>query len=444
MTAMADLPTVDVIVLNWNGRDYLPACLDALNRQTHPPASITVVDNGSTDDSLTWLRQTAPAVRLINLGANVGFAAGNNAALAESTAAVVALLNPDVVVSPDWLAQLAIACAASDRIGVVGGKLWYPDGRTIQHGGGYLRPPQALPGHYAIGEPDTGQADTPRDVDYVIGGAAAIRRETLHDVGLLDEGYFLYYEDVDYCLRARRAGWRVVYAPGATAVHVESATAVKGSFSYLGRFHTGRWRTILKHVDGRLIVAETLPAERAWLPGVDLDERLAAALAYQLTLTGWDEVLVAREREGLGKLDEDKATEIRAELRALRDAALALPGPPLTTGYLPNRSTITAPEFESSVPLVAALRTAWNNLAGRDYIAPLLTQQNAFNAALAAEVTARRVALETAFVRLSELQATHAALGEETRLLALQLREAQAVLAMMAARSAEQPASKRN
>lgn len=428
MPAVPANPSVDVVVLNWNGRDYLPACLDALQQQTFAPAKIVVVDNGSTDDSLPWLRHTHPTVDIIDIGANVGFAAGNNVAIRSSAANIVALVNPDVILSPDWLAQVVATFAGDARIGIVGGKLWYPDGRTIQHGGGYLRPPQAMPGHYALGETDTGQADEPRDVEYVIGGATAIRREVVAGVGLLDEGYFLYYEDVDYCARARRAGWRVVYAPAATAVHIESATAVKGSFSYLGRFHTGRWRTLLKHMDGRVLVEETVPVERAWLSTLSPDERLAAALATQQALAGWDEVMVARVRDGAAALDPETAAAVRSALPALRDEALALPGPPVMAGYLARHSAIDAPTFASSIPLVAAFRTAWNNLAARDYLAPLLAQQNAVNEALAAEVTGRRVATEEAFARLAELQAIHAALAEETRMLALQAREAREVL----------------
>jgi GT2 family glycosyltransferase len=428
MDAQPAPPTVAVLVLNWNGRAYLPDCLNALAVQTYPHATVTVIDNGSTDGSADWLRREWPSVRLLDLGANVGFAAGNNAAIRETTADIVALLNPDVVVSPDWLAQMAAALAADARVGVVGSKLWYPDGRTIQHGGGYLTSPQAMPGHYAGGEPDTGQADTPRDVTYVIGGAAAIQRAVLDEVGLLDEGFFLYYEDVDYCTRARRAGWRVVYEPRATAVHVESATAVKGSPSYLQRFHTGRWRYILKHLDATGITGETFSAERRWLDRLDLDERLAAALAYQVSLAGWDELWAARRQQGAGALDATTAADIRDGMLGLRDAALGLPGPPPDAGYLAGRVHITAPAFESSVPLVAALRTAWNNIATRWAVAPILAQQNALNVALADEVTARRQALEQAFVWLTELQAGHAALEAETRALALQLREARAVL----------------
>jgi GT2 family glycosyltransferase len=428
-------PTVAVLILNWNGRAYLPACLNALTAQTYPPVTVTVIDNGSTDGSAEWLRQQWPSVRLLDLGANVGFAAGNNAAIREITADIVALLNPDVIVSLDWLAQIVAAFAADARVGVVGSKLWYPDGRTIQHGGGYLTLPQAMPGHYAIGEPDTGQADALRDVTYVIGGAAAIRRAVLAEVGLLDEGFFLYYEDVDYCTRARRAGWRVVFEPQATAVHVESATTVKGSFSYLARFHTGRWRYILKQLDAAGIIGETFPAERRWLDGLDLDERLAAALAYEMTLAAWRELLTARAREGVGRMDEDTVAAIRAGLLGLRDEALALPGPPLDADYLARRAHVTAPEFESSVPLVAALRTTWNNIATRWAVAPILAQQNALNEALAGEVLARRQVLEQGFVWLSELQAGHAALEAETRELALQLREAQRVLAELEAQA---------
>ena len=131
--------TVATIILNWNGRPYLEACLSALMAQTYPIARVMLVDNDSSDDSLPFVRQAFPTVEVIANGGNVGFAAGNNVALralmaetGERTADVALLLNPDVVLSPTYVAALAATLAADPTIAVVGGKLWYPDGATLQ------------------------------------------------------------------------------------------------------------------------------------------------------------------------------------------------------------------------------------------------------------------------------------------------------------------------
>ena len=128
-------PTLAVIILNWNGRDYLEDCLAALMAQTRPAESITLVDNGSSDDSVAFVRARFPGVAIRENGGNVGFAAGNNAALRRLTADVAVLLNPDVILSPDCLAALVATLAADPTIGLAGGKLWYPDGASIQHAG---------------------------------------------------------------------------------------------------------------------------------------------------------------------------------------------------------------------------------------------------------------------------------------------------------------------
>ena len=162
---------------------------------------------------------------------------------------VAVVLNTDITVPPDWLTHLVAPMMADPAIGIAGCKLYYPGGRTIQHAGGYITAPQAWPGHYGLNDEDQGQHDALRDVDYVIGAALAVKRAALEQIGLFDEGYFLYYEDVDLCQRARRAGYRVVYIPDAWLTHLESATTVKGSPAYLEQFSCGRWRFILKHYD---------------------------------------------------------------------------------------------------------------------------------------------------------------------------------------------------
>lgn len=385
-------PSVAVIILNWNGREYLEACLNALAAQTRPPETITLVDNASTDDSVAFVRDRFPNVAIRQNGGNLGFAAGNNTALRSLAADVAVLLNPDVILSPGCLAALIDTLAGDPAIGLAGGKLWYPGGEIIQHAGGFITRPQALPGHYGIGERDEGQGDTPRDVEYLIGAAVAVRRELFERVGLLDEGFFLFFEDVDLCARARRVGFRVVYTPAATGIHVESATAVRGSFAYWQRFHTGRWRYLLKHFSVDMILNETLPAEAAWLDQLGAGERRAAALAYLATRRQLVEINLAREREGAGAWPADTGRSIEAGLRYLWTRAETGGLGETAHARMAAAAVLREQPFASSVPLIGPLiarfRSAWNDVASRWYLNHLMTQQNDFNQ-LAVELLAQ-------------------------------------------------------
>ncbi len=383
--------TAEIILLNWNGRAFLEACLTHLLAQTYPHFRLTVVDNGSTDDSVDYVKQNFPQVTLTVNDQNVGFAAGNNPALQASTADIAILLNPDVMVSPDWLAQLMARFEADPEAAIVGCKLWYPGGDIIQHAGGYITPPQAMPGHFGIGQSDDGRWDEPRDCDYVIGAALALRTAVLPVLGLLDEGYFLYYEDVDLCARARRGGGRVIYEPAATAIHVESATAVKGSFNYLRRFHTGRWRYLLKQEAVEILIEETIAAEHDWLSRIDLDERLAVALAYQTTLATLDGIWQARERNGAGPLPTGPRHALAEAVTALEETAWTLPG-------------VAFPELEGSSALMRLFRSRHATLLAAHEAT--VDQQLVRIARLLREQTEARVAAETEMARMqAELQA---------------------------------------
>ena len=378
----ADRLTFTAVILNWNGRAWLEACLTALLAQEYPIAGVVLVDNGSTDDSVPFVRARFPSVAVLANGGNVGFAAGNNAALRDLTTDCALLLNPDVILSPGCVAALAATLAVDPTIAIAGCKLWYPDGATLQHAGGYITRPQAMPGHYGVGERDVGQCDTARDVEYVIGAAAAVRRTALECIGLFDEGYFLYYEDGDLCARARAAGYRVVYEPRATAVHVESAVAVRGSFSYFQRFHTGRWRYLLKQFSAAELLGETLPAEMAWLGRIDADERRAVALAYVATRHALPDIRYARG--GSDPLPDETWATLAAALDDLRQRARQDAFDGAALARLAAAATVVERPFASAVPLlgplIARFRTAWNNVASRWYVHHVVEQQNAFNA----------------------------------------------------------------
>jgi O-antigen biosynthesis protein len=381
---MNQLPSVTVIVLNWNGRAYLPDCLSALLAVDYPDYRVTVVDNASSDDSVAWVRERYPQVEVIENQQNLGFAGGNNVALRRLATDYAVLLNPDVIVSRHWLRHLLRPMIADPTIGIAGCKLTFPNGR-IQHAGGFITAPQALPGHFGLNEVDEGQYDQAGDVEYVTGAALALTRPLLDTIGLLDEGYFLYYEEVDFCWRARQAGFRVVYVPQATAVHDESALSVRGSLAYLERMHSGRWRFLLKQFELDTLLNETLAAEREWLARIAGPEAEVMQRVYRQAIANLEEIWSARSRHGnftimlASKLEALAAT-------AVPESAYAKDSYGETTAraaLLQQKWHVREQPFISKVPglgsLVVAGRTLWNNMAAKWYLRALVQQQNEFN-----------------------------------------------------------------
>ncbi len=384
MMTMNNSPSVTLIILNWNARDFLIDCLTAIQRLDYPNFIIQVVDNDSSDDSLDLLTAQFPQIPIIRNGKNLGFSAGNNVALRQLKTDIAVLLNPDVIVSPDWLRQIIMPMQEDTTIGVAGCKLYYPEGRQLQHAGGYLTGAQALPSHYGIREQDEGQYDALRDVEYVIGAAITIRKEVLTDVGLFDEGFFLYFEDTDFCFRVRKHGFRVVYVPTATAVHIESATTVKDSLSYLTYFHTGRWRFLLKHSTADTVRNEIADAEKIWMTKVGIRQLTALAAAYRAMLRQWPSIHSTKESTGNKKMDpmDDQVAETLLSLRETALTQANLLEPEKTAVSTPTWQLQELP-FTSNTPIIGSLitrfREMWNSVATKWYVRPLLAQQNQIN-----------------------------------------------------------------
>ncbi len=427
---MKGWPDVDVIVVNWNGKPFLQDCLSSILAQDYAQLSAVLVDNASTDGSVEWVREHFPQVQALSTGQNAGFAAGANAGLRRSTAEIAVTVNPDVIVSPNWLRNLVAPMLADETIAIAGCKLYYPGGRVLQHAGGYITWPLALPGHYGLREEDTGQHDLLRDVDYVIGAAMAMRREAVARIGLFDEGYFLYFEDADLCARAWQAGFRVVYVPGATLVHVESALAVKGSLAYLRNMHASRWRFLLKHCPLDGVVGDTLPAERAYLDGCGSQEREALASAYEVTLENLPAIWAARRRDGgpgMSDVSQEQKDRIRDGLGSLREQSQApvpaagaqeqpAAAPP---GDRPAEWQVRERPFVSQAPiagpLIARFREAWNSVSTKWYVRPIVEQQNEINRRLVAEIQRQQAEIEWLRQELTAAHETLAALDREAK-----------------------------
>ncbi|MDQ7028364.1 MAG: glycosyltransferase family 2 protein [Ardenticatenia bacterium] len=235
-------PLVSVVIPSWNGRHHLETCLPALFRQTYTPFEVIVVDNGSQDGTLTWLSTKWPHVRLVALRHNYGVARAFNEGLKAARGALVALLNNDTEPEPGWLAALVAALQRHSGAGMVACKIRVWDDRVRLHAAGDFYTLSGRPGNRGVWEVDRGQYDQEEDVFGPCGAAALYRRELFDDIGLFDERFGSYLEDVDVAWRAQRAGWRCVYTPQAIVYHKVSATGG----GPLASFYTGRnWLYVL-------------------------------------------------------------------------------------------------------------------------------------------------------------------------------------------------------
>jgi N-acetylglucosaminyl-diphospho-decaprenol L-rhamnosyltransferase len=252
-------PTLLILVVSWNTRDLLRDCLVSLGPAAHPEWDVLVVDNASTDDSVAMVRSGFPTVRLIENAVNVGYAVANNQGLRASAAPYALLLNSDTRATPDAIRGLIAFMDAHPEAGAVSPRLLRPDGTAQPYAFGgdptlsYLLRRGAL--RVAARRPlhDWAIAQT-RSVDWVSGACLLVRRTAFEQVGLLDEGFFMYFEDNDWCLRLRRAGWKTYYHPAQGIVHLggqslarspNAQRSYEASLRYFYRKHYGRVAELL-------------------------------------------------------------------------------------------------------------------------------------------------------------------------------------------------------
>jgi N-acetylglucosaminyl-diphospho-decaprenol L-rhamnosyltransferase len=247
---------VSVVVVSFNTRELLARCLESVGAEAgRRSVEIVVVDNGSSDGSAAMVGERFPAVRLIENGANLGFAAAANRAIRSSRAAYVLLLNSDAALDPGSLAALLERADATPRAAIVGARLAHADGRfQASHAPFPTLFVEALiltgvgrllhgPWYPSRGPQESGVA---RAVDYVPGACLLVRRAAIEAVGLLDEQYFMYSEEVDWCYAMKRAGWQVWYEPRASAVHRIGASSQR-SQQREALLYRGRVRFFRKH-----------------------------------------------------------------------------------------------------------------------------------------------------------------------------------------------------
>jgi GT2 family glycosyltransferase len=299
MSNASDRPLASVVIPNWNGAHHLPTCLDSLRKQTYPHLEVILVDNGSTDGSQDLVTENYSEVRLLALDSNLGLTGANNAGFRSARGEILISLNNDTEATPHFAEALVAALEDHLEAGMAAAKMLLFDQRDRIHSAGDGYGVDGVPFNRGVWERDEGQFDEPGWVFGGCGGAVAYRRAMLDDVGLFDESFFMYCEDVDLNWRAQLAGWKCWYVPDAVVHHKLSATGGGSIASY----YTGRntlW-VIAKDYPGaplrknwRLVVGAQWTiagdAVRAWR-----GEAARARLRGQLSgLLGWPKMVRAR------------------------------------------------------------------------------------------------------------------------------------------------------
>ena len=216
-------PRVFIITLNWNGRDDTIECIASLMKLNYSNYNIVVVDNGSTDDSVTALREKYKDIVIIENGRNLGYAEGFNTGMrfaAQKGADYFLILNNDTVIDPDALKELVCVAEGDYQIGFLTGKVYfYDDPQRIETAGKYQHPISLVGDRVGNNEIDEGQYDEVREYKFVDDVFLLVRRSVFEKVGGYDPIFFLMFEEADWCARVLRAGFKILYTPKAKIWH---------------------------------------------------------------------------------------------------------------------------------------------------------------------------------------------------------------------------------
>lgn len=290
------LPKVAVVILNWNGVNYLETFLPSVMATTYANAEIVVADNGSTDESVTFVQQHYPSIRVIALKQNLGFTSGYNAALKQVEADYYVLLNSDVEVQPGWIEPMVQLCTRDTRIAACQPKLLaYADKSMFEYAGaagGWLDKygyPFAKGRIFDICEEDNGQYNDESPIFWACGAALFIRASVFHEAGGFDPYFFAHQEEIDLCWRVQLLGHLIYSCPGSVVYHVGGGTLPRGNSK----------KTYLNFRNNRIMMSKNLPlSTKLWI--MPLRNLLDVASAFKGLLAGDGGYFVAIVRAHLG------------------------------------------------------------------------------------------------------------------------------------------------
>jgi GT2 family glycosyltransferase len=275
------LPKVSVVILNWNGKNYLEQFLPSVLSTTYQNKEIIVVDNHSDDDSVIFLQANYPSVRIIQHPENRGFTKGYNAALREINADYYVILNSDVEVTAGWLDPMVELLETDKTIAACQPKILAWHDRTMFEyagaAGGWIDRygyPFCKGRVFEAAEKDEGQYDVPESIFWASGAALFIRASAFHSQNGFDERFFAHQEEIDLCWRLQNAGYKIYSCPGSVVYHVGAGTLQKSNPK----------KTFLNFRNNLIMLAKNLPAGKQWV--IVLRMMLDAAAAWKGLLTG--------------------------------------------------------------------------------------------------------------------------------------------------------------
>lgn len=257
---------ISVVIVNYKTPKLLMQCLESLKKEAPGINDIVVIDNASGDDSIALLKKNRPDVKRIASRTNVGFGRGVNWGITNARKPFILILNPDIILSPGSLQILWQEMNNQPRLGLIAPKLMLPDGNLQFSCCRFQTPDVVVFRRSWLGKTTLGQKridrflmkeydhQKPRDVDWVIGGCMLVRRQALEEIGLMDQRFFLYFEDMDWCRRFWHNGWRIRYEPRARMTHYYRRQSyrqqgLKGLLTPLGRAHfVSGSKYFIKHI----------------------------------------------------------------------------------------------------------------------------------------------------------------------------------------------------
>jgi GT2 family glycosyltransferase len=285
---------ISICIVNYNGRDFLPACIESVLASDFSGAvEIIVIDNGSTDGSIGLVRELFPDIELIESGRNEGFAAANNKAFGRSSGSFVLFLNPDTIVQEHSLGQMVSFLEAEEGAAACGCRLYHPESGLVESSA--RSDPDLLPlfwnltyidrlfptspffSRYLMTHADDREA---RHTDWITGACMLVRSDVFEKVGGFDARFFMYCEDIDLCYRMRQAGWSVVYYPSAAIGHYRGMSSARhrgegeGRLSVWGArqysrsvllfyaLHCGKTKTLILRI---MLIATSLIKAAGWI-----------------------------------------------------------------------------------------------------------------------------------------------------------------------------------
>lgn len=230
------LPDVSILILNWNNWQSTSETLKSVLSSSYPNYSVTLLDNGSCDNSYEILSSLFPQIKIIKCKENMGFAEGVNIGIKEilkcKETNYILLLNNDVVIEKDMITHMINAAFLDEKIGIVGAKVYQYSNPTLLYGTwGTINFRQYVSKIEGENSKDIEKFNKIREVDYVLGCCILIKKNLLDDIGLFDSKYFAYHEELDFCVRAKKKGYKIIFTPKAYLFH-KGSYSLKGEFKY--------------------------------------------------------------------------------------------------------------------------------------------------------------------------------------------------------------------